>query len=214
MYKNEITLFRSAVLQALGKEGDVLFHNHIDQKFRYSYPLIQYKRINGKAAIVAINEGTDAIGKLFSNFQVSFSWKESKEEVEIESIHAFKYLVQSWNSSFYYYLRKWLPLNQENYEKFQAIENELERLEFLENILVGNILSFAKGVGITLESEVFCKIMKLGDSKIEKYKNVKMMSFDVEFKTNVSLPNFVGIGKGASLNFGTIVNKKKQIENK
>ena len=57
-FKNEISLleipfFRGAILHALHGEANVLFHNHVDESsFRYSYPLIQYKRIQGKAAIV------------------------------------------------------------------------------------------------------------------------------------------------------------------
>ena len=70
-FKNEISLleipfFRGAILHALHGEANVLFHNHVDESsFRYSYPLIQYKRIQGKAAIVCLKEGTEAIGHFF-----------------------------------------------------------------------------------------------------------------------------------------------------
>jgi hypothetical protein len=33
------------------------------------------------------------------------------------------------------------------------------------------------------------------------------MSFDAEFKTNVSLPDYIGLGKGVSLGMGTVVRK-------
>ena len=35
------------------------------------------------------------------------------------------------------------------------------------------------------------------------------MSFDVEFKANVSLPDYIGLGKGVSLGFGTVVSENK-----
>ena len=57
----EISFFRGAVIAAVGKEEDVLFHNHEGDNYRYSYPLIQYKRIHGCAAIVCVNEGTETI---------------------------------------------------------------------------------------------------------------------------------------------------------
>lgn len=46
----EIELLRGAVINAIGDKPNVLYHNHIDDTFRYSYPLIQYKRINKKGS--------------------------------------------------------------------------------------------------------------------------------------------------------------------
>ena len=51
---NEVAMFRGAIINAVDN-SDVLFHNHTDgDGFRYAYPLIQYKRINRKAAITCI----------------------------------------------------------------------------------------------------------------------------------------------------------------
>ena len=62
---DEIEFFRGAVLSKM-QDASVLFHNHIGDNFRYSYPLIQYKRLSGKATIVCLEEGTEAIGQFFS----------------------------------------------------------------------------------------------------------------------------------------------------
>ena len=49
----EIPLFRGAVLKSLGDSANVLYHNHTgEETFRYSYPLIQYKRLNRKALVI------------------------------------------------------------------------------------------------------------------------------------------------------------------
>ena len=34
-----------------------------------------------------------------------------------------------------------------------------------------------------------------------------MMAFDIEFMSNVTVPDFIGLGKGVSLGFGTICRK-------
>ena len=41
------------------------------------------------------------------------------------------------------------------------------------------------------------------------------MAFDVEFKTNMSIPEFIGLGKNASLGYGivTIIRDKKNENN-
>ena len=47
-----IPMFRGAVIAADNNLDDILFHSHDDDELRYAYPLIQYKTINGRAAII------------------------------------------------------------------------------------------------------------------------------------------------------------------
>jgi hypothetical protein len=202
--QNEISKFRGAVINML-TSNNLLFHNHTDDGFRYSYPLIQYKRINGKAAIVCIEEGTESIGAFFSSLREPVNIGNQKVVLELNTVKANKLLVQVWNSEFVYSLRKWLPFNQENFEKFQQIEDLKGKCEFLEKILTGNILSFAKGIGIYFDKEVSIKILNFEEKGVMKYKNIHFAAFDVKFKSNVSLPNYIGLGKGVSHGFGTVV---------
>ena len=204
---DEVSIFRGELIHALGKEADILFHNHQDESFRYAYPLIQYKRINKKASILCLNQGTETIGKLFSECNFNFNFKGQEVEMEIESIKATQFLIQPWDTMFSYRIRKWLPLNQENYKEFIALEGIVEKSTFLEKILIGNILSFSKGINLFLEKEVLCKLIQFDEPKAVIYKGVKMMCFDAEFKSNVSLPDYIGLGKGVSLGFGMISRK-------
>ena len=206
---NEVAMFRGAIINAVDN-SDVLFHNHTDgDGFRYAYPLIQYKRINRKAAITCIGEGTEAIGKFFSSCNFDVVLGNRNMTLEVESVRAHKTLVQVWDSVFTYHLRKWLPLNQENYRKYEALDSIVERYTFLERLLTGNILSFAKSMGVYFDKQVECKITSADEPRIVNYKGVQMMSFDVEFKSNVSLPDYIGLGKGVSLGFGTVVSENK-----
>ena len=64
IHQHEVTLFRGAVIKSLGEHPNLYFHNHLEgDKFRYAYPLIQYKRLGGKAAIVCVEDGVDIIGQ-------------------------------------------------------------------------------------------------------------------------------------------------------
>lgn len=202
--KEEIPLFRGATIHALKENNDILFHNHDGEQFRYSYSLIQYKRINQCAAIVCVDEGTEAIGKLFANCDFTFNLGGRELQIDIEKIKATQYLIQTWDTYFHYHLRKWLPLNQKNYSEFLQLEDLSEKTQFLEKILIGNILSFAKGVDIQLESQIACKITYLSEPVIIRHKEIKMMSFDADFMCNVSLPDYIGLGKSVSLGFGTV----------
>ena len=67
-----------------------------------------------------------------------------------------------------------------------------------------------KGLNISFNGEISCKITQLTDSRLMKFENLKMMAFDLEFNTNVSLPDYFAIGKGADLGFGVVVQKREK----
>lgn len=203
---NEIPLFRGAVLKVIGDKVELLFHNHIaENQYRYKYPLIQYKRIHKKAAVFCIGEGVESIGQLLASQNLNMSIGEREVDFQIESLVPKRVIVQVWDTEFKYRVRNWIALNTENYAKYRELEGCGEQIAFLESILVGNILSFAKGMGITIDKQITCKLLELNKPKIVVAKGVKMMAFDVEFKSNISLPDYMGIGKHVSLGFGTVV---------
>ena len=204
----EIPLLRGSVLSSVGKEADVLLHNHEGDNFRYSFPLVQYKRMKGKACIVCIEEGADVIGQFFSTQSTSFQIGERSVLLQIEEVLPRKTTIQIWDSEFRYRLRRWLPLNSQNYEEYQKAEAMTEKIALLERILIGNILSMAKGLGIRFDKQVSCSITDLTERHLVKVKNTKVMMFDVDFKSNASLPEWVGIGKHASIGFGIITRDK------
>lgn len=201
---DEIELFRGAVLGKLEETSSVLFHNHVGNNFRYAYPLIQYKRQRGKAAIVCLEEGAEVIGELFAAGDFCFRIGNRTVRMEITSITARQVLVQLWDTLFVYRLTRWLPLNEENYRIYQTLEGLVDRYVFLEKKLVGNILSFAKGMGIYFENRVVCKIVEVEDPYLVSYKGVRMMAFNLRFKSNISLPDGIGLGKGVSLGNGIL----------
>lgn len=205
----EIEYFRGAVVNALS-DKDILFHHHFPEGtgVLYSYPLIQYKRINRRAAILCFEEGTEVIGKLFDGNSMEFNLNGRRDQFEVDKITLYQQKVQIWNTKFTYYIRKWLALNQNNYEKYNQIEGIADKILFLEQILKANILSFAKGLDIFFDKQVECKITKIGDPVVTKYKNVKMTMIDAEFVSNVSIPDYTGLGKGVSIGYGTIMEKK------
>ena len=177
---NELEMFRGAVLSKLSGDS-TLFHNHVGENFRYSYPLIQYKRLFGKAAIVCLEEGTEAIGKLFAAGDFTFRIGERVVRMGIESLYPRQALVRVWDAAFTYQLYRWLPFNEENFQAYQRMEGLAERYDFLERKLTGNILSFAKGVGIHFDERITCKILEAEEPYWTLYKGVRMKTFNVRF---------------------------------
>lgn len=207
-FRNELShrdlpLFRGAVLSKVSADS-VLFHNHLGNGFRYSYPLIQYKIIRGCAAIVCIGEGTMDIARLFQSRVFDFRIGDRDEHFEIESVYGNVCVLQVWNDLFKYKISGWLPFNSENFSRYMNLDSMVEKTQMLEGILAANILSMLKGLGKYVDSEVKCMISDIRSSRIYHYKNVKMQGFDVVFLSNVFIPDFFGLGKGTSLGFGVV----------
>lgn len=202
----EISLFRGAVLKSLGDKANLLYHNHIsDHSFRYSYPLVQYKCLHGKAAIVCVEEGVDLIGQILSELYGTINIGKRKTEYKVDAVHSSKVPIQIENELSVFKLRNWLPLNSQNYQQYQNTEELVEKIRILERVLTGNILSFLKGIDIHLEEQLIVHITDIINQKAVSYKNVKMMAFDIRFKSNISLPSYIGIGKNASVGCGLLL---------
>ena len=117
--------------------------------------------------------------------------------------------VQLWKTSFTYDLKRWLPLNGKNYHLYQLAENDQEKKELLEKILRGNLLSMLKGLNIFVEEELTVRIVFQDKPHIIYYQGIALMSFNIKFESNLSIPNNIGIGKNSSIGYGVIHQEQK-----
>lgn len=201
---HEVRCFRGAVIQAL-KEDNVLFHNHEGDKLRYAYPLVQYKTIGGYASIVCVDKGVEAIGHFFSAQKKVLMIGENRTELRLHGIQHNEFCLKRTTMCHSYRLRRWLPLNSENYKAYQVIEDMRGKIGFLEKVLVGNILSLGKGLEVFFDKPVECSIIELERSYLVVNKGVKVMAFDLCFKCNLRLPYHIGLGKNASVGCGHVL---------
>ena len=200
----ELPMFRAAVIEATGRQS-TLFHNHgPGDTFLYRYPKIQYKITERKATIICLDDGTDDIHYLLQNRSLDLRIGDRQELFEIEDIHIQYPQLQTWQANFHYALKNWQGLNQENYQKYQALEGEVERLQFLEKMLLGNLLAIARDFELDSEIPIQLQITRMKEEKWLGYKGRKVLCFTLNFKTNLSLPDYVGLGKGVSVGFGSV----------
>ncbi len=78
------------------------------------------------------------------------------------------------------------------------MNDEQEKRRFLERILIGNILSFAKGVGWHIDREIEVSIHSVPKLHKLSFKKYQMMGFDTDFVSNIIIPNNIGLGKSVS----------------
>ena len=202
--QREIPRFRGAIIEKTGR-GSILFHNHIGENgLRYSYPLIQYKIIGKKGCLVCIDEGTEEIHTFLSQRNWNIQLGDQKMTLTIDSLAANNYTLNVWDQNFTYSIINWLAFNEENYKKYSEIADLGERIAFLERILTGNILSFAKGVDYQVEKSINVHILNIQREFFTKYKGAVLQAFNISFRTNFFIPDFIGLGKGVSTGFGIV----------
>ncbi|MDY0141566.1 MAG: CRISPR-associated endonuclease Cas6 [Bacteroidales bacterium] len=210
---NEIPKFRGAVLGKID-QPDLLFHNHFDkEQFVYEYPKIQYKTINKKAAFFCVEEGVEIVHQFFNLKDWSLQIGSVNMNMGVDSLKVNKFLIQAWDKYFTYNINSWLALNEKNYPLYKNLKSLDEKHFFLENILRGNILSFGKGIDCIFDREVKVQIKKIKKEHPRDFKGIKMHAIDAEFKTNVFLPNYLGLGKGVSIGFGVVEEKRNISKN-
>jgi hypothetical protein len=207
-----ISAFRGAIIEKAGREN-ILFHNHLgNDSFVYRYPLIQYKCIKKHPAIFCVDAGVDEIHRLFDQKSWQIRINDETIDLKVDRLDLKSTTLNVWEKMFFYQLSRWQALNEKNYASFQAIKTADEKKAFLERVLTGNILSFAKGINWHIDKPIKVQIEDIKYESITRMKDTKVSAYNADFKCNVFLPDFIGLGKGASTGFGVVKQIRKTNE--
>ncbi len=190
----------------LFKDRSPLLHNHFeDGSLRYKYPVVQYKVIDNVPMLIGLGEGASLLTSLFLDMKeitidhTSYPVRQKNlEQKRIETGHD-----NTLHS--YRFLTGWMALNQKNHKQYVALHDLKEKEAMLNKLLVDNILSFYKGLGIWLREDE--RLMAIG--RFSEYqstlKDKKMIVFKGHFTGNCILPDYTGLGRSVSRGFGTII---------
>lgn len=180
--------------------NDAEFHHHSESS--HHYPKVQYKKIGSNLMMVGLAEYADIIFEKLSQVDhiVTTDRKIPINNILIET----KVFDVTQNPCRYYFVTPWLGLNVRNYKKYLEL-NQKERTAFLEKILVGNILSMLKGLGIRIDFKIELRISKLRSKTTIAHDN-KFAGFFCNWDANISLPENCGLGKSVSKGFGVVKN--------
>jgi len=185
--------------------GYPLLHHHAETPL-FTYPRVQYKVLEGTPAILGLDEGA-ALLKEISDEITEIALHTRTYRVTGKVMYEHMVEIEATRRPLQYrFLSPWLALNSRNYEEFQSIADWSEKKQFLNNILIGNILSLAKGLGIVIDRQLY--VHSRLDAMRARYKGIEMTGFLGEFRVNARLPDYIGIGKGVSQGFGTLYRVK------
>ncbi|WP_019989963.1 CRISPR-associated endonuclease Cas6 [Rudanella lutea] len=197
----------------LFREYSPLLHNHLEAdndevKFRYAYPLVQYKVLDRVPTLVGAGEGAGLLAQLFLKIR-QLRIDEADFPVLSKHIrHEQATLGISDDLIDYRFETRWMALNQANYRDYQRYTPD-ERQAQLKRILTSQLLATFREFGLWLEPTERVMVRLRTEEHTTQFKNQTMVVFSGGFTTNVILPDGLGMGKAVSRGFGTILKSER-----
>lgn len=178
--------------------NDAEFHHHSESS--HHYPKVQYKKIGHDLMILGLGEYADIIFERLANVEQIVT---ANQNLPVSNVMLSSNVFEIAKKQYKYcFVTPWIGLNENNYKKYLRLKQN-ERKIFLEKILVGNILSMLKGIGIRIDFKIIVKISKLRSKTISVHNN-RFAGFMCDWESNISLPENCGLGKSVSKGFGVI----------
>ena len=181
-----------------------LFNQHDGDKYKFRYPLIQYKMINGPM-VVGINEGTETLKQTYDQFKEIILGRNTYNILQ-RNIHIDEYeLGISDKMHLYRLVTPIMALDTKNYKKFDSLRNYKEIETTLAkriNTYIVDHMSRDLGYNVPERLQTDFKLREITKSRFE---GSYMITFYGDFRTNFIIPDYLSIGKARSIGFGTVV---------
>jgi hypothetical protein len=177
---------------------------HTDSRtgFIHRYPVVQCKQIKSMLMVIGVGQGADLLREIALGDKVlrigKTSCTLSGQDREIRS-EGFG-ITGTFQT--YEFLTPWLALNQQNAKKFYDLVGKPERDAFMQKILTGNLTTLAKSIDYDLPQAITCECKVR--FKRERIHHENVMVFLGTFRTNLLIPDYLGIGQSVSRGFGTV----------
>lgn len=192
-----------------------LLHNHLEQeegsdevKFRYGYPLVQYKVLGNVPTLVGLGEGAGLLTQLFLEIR-ELTIDHGRDEADHYPVlskhirHEQVVLGISDDLIEYRFETLWMALNQTNYRDYRRYP-EAEQQAQLKRVMTGQLLALFREFDLWLDPHERIMVRLSVQERTTQFKNQTMVAFAGSFLTNVILPNGIGLGKAVSRGFGSI----------
>lgn len=207
----------------LFKEHSPLLHNHLESdneetgdaattavKFRYAYPLVQYKVLRQTPTLVGLGEGATLLTQLFLQIR-ELSINGGQDDPSGETFPVLSKHIRHEQAPVgmadelidYRFETLWMALNQNNYRDYRHY-SEAEQQAQLKRVLTSQLLALFREFGLWLEPHERIMVRLDVQERTTQFKNQTMVAFTGGFLANVILPNGIGLGKAVSRGFGTV----------
>ena len=179
------------------------FHHHTPQGLLYRHPLIQYKVVGGVGRVAGLGVGSFLLQAIDLPDQLLMN-RETVQVLEAQRDTEIVDIGPTTGPLYYRFVTPWLPLNEGNYLRYREMYAEEQRRSLLNRVLVGNLLSLCKSVGLTVEDRLSVQVYIEKTEQIEIKQGVPLAGVRGTFRVNFRLPELWGIGKQSARGFGVV----------
>jgi hypothetical protein len=178
------------------------FHHHLGTGLLYRHPLIRYDVSSGAAVIAGLAEGALMLRGIPRFEEVTLgpeTFRVLGHRIETKRVEVgptpgpVEYFVKS----------PYLALNQENHRAWECVGGR-DRRGLLARVVVGNLLSLSKAVGLHVEERLRAEVDFEPDGWHELKPGVRLLGFRGSFRVNFAVPDGWGLGKSSARGFGTV----------
>jgi hypothetical protein len=179
-----------------------LFHQHDGPRCLYRYPQVQYRWDDEGPLLLGLGEG--------ARFLAGVAWAGTRLRLGERAV-----TVRDAVCSFrrheirpaprlrrYHFAAPWLPLSQENYQRYRALGplgQEAER----DRLAVAGLLIALRGFGVEFPGRLFAAF-ELRSALPCRYKGVELLGFLGRLLANVELPDGLALGRAVSHGYGWV----------
>jgi hypothetical protein len=188
-----------------------IMHQHLGRQYLYQHPLVQYKVIEGIPMVVGLGLGAELLAALEPPRQLMMN----HTLVEFKDIRLVSaaYEPDFATRQRFHFATPWLALNEDNYGRYREHEVHERReaiREMLQSILIGNILSFAKGLGLSILARLQAHLenWQAQPVRAKHLEGGVMLGFIASGQITFSAPPLWGFGKQSSRGNGVMITEK------
>ncbi len=194
--------FRSELTRQLAKFPSTALPPRSAEHSIHRYPALHCKQVKGELMVIGICQGAGFLWQISSgNSQVdagdipcTITSRDNEIRREIFGIDGRMHE--------YEFLTPWLALNQQYAKKFYDLSGKPARDAFMQDLLTRHLTTLAKSLDYTLPEPVTCTAkVKFLRERIDRENVIVFLG---KFKTNLCIPDYLGIGQSVSQGYGTV----------
>jgi hypothetical protein len=182
------------------------FHHHAGKAFVYQHPLIRYVVCERQAMVLGLAEGAFLLRNLPALETLRLG-PQCFRVLDCTTQADRLELGPCPEPVIYRFQSPYLALNQENHAAWQR-SDPFTRRHLLERVVVGNLLSLAKAVGLHVSVRLHAEVDLVPDGWHDLKPGVRLLGFRGALQVNFLVPDDWGIGKSSARGFGTLTREE------
>jgi hypothetical protein len=177
-------------------------HKDDSAGFIHRYPALQCKQVKGDLIVTGISQGADCLDQLTCDKSVLEAGETiCRITARDPAIRSEPFGIAD-TVFLFEFQTPWLALNQQNAKKFYDLNGKPQRDAFMLKLLTAQLQTLAKSLDYEITVPVTCEAKVR--FKRERIERENVMVFLGKFRTNLQIPDYLGIGQSVSQGYGTI----------